>query len=681
MWSDFVLAVLVGVALLYLPGFLLVRLVASSNVTSFVYAPVVSLTMYCAMGAFNYSLGIHSSVVSIGVLALGVVVGAYAVALGIRRSVKSLWRPACDGDLGSMARCSLYIGVGVVAASLLFVLPLDGPASLVQTYDNVHHFGLVRSFVDSGDWSLLHTSLYLDEAGRAVNPLPGAGYYPAAWHVLCAMVVGASSVDLPVVVNSVNFILVAIAFPSAVFMLVKTLFPDNARVVVLGAVCVAAFGAFPWVLVDVWPLYPNTLSLTMMPSVIACFIRVCSDNVTCRRRVLYGSGFVVGLLCLTFSQPNSIFSMAVFLIPFCIYRASCIAYQRCPRDGKKAVRAFVVGAATLLAICVIWLLLTAAPFLQAVVGYYWPPITSGVQGAFDVLKLLFAGSVSQPVLAVFVFLGIAYACIQRRYLWIACSYALSCLIYYVASTFGDTWIKHVMSGFWYTDPYRIGAFASIFAIPLAAMGLYFAMKVVERILESAYQRKGSFWKLVPAIAVVVPFAVFVYAPNAVTAGRWDAFRGFIETAASLNDNAATGLYDSREKAFVEEVKQVVSDDELIVNHPYDGSLFAYSVSDLNIYYRYIAGYGFPGETPKSVSIREGLAGWPNCQKTKEALRSVDARYVLLLDIDRKRAKDVALSYDEGAWIGLETITDETAGFEVVLRDGDMRLYRILDEMA
>ena len=87
-----------GIALLYLPGFLLVRLVASSNVTSFVYAPVVSLTMYCAMGAFNYSLGIHSSVVSIDVLALGVVVGAYAVALGIRRSVKSLWRPACDGD-------------------------------------------------------------------------------------------------------------------------------------------------------------------------------------------------------------------------------------------------------------------------------------------------------------------------------------------------------------------------------------------------------------------------------------------------------------------------------------------------------------------------------------------------------------------------------------------------------
>lgn len=36
-------------------------------------------------------------------------------------------------------------------------------------------------------------------------------------------------------------------------------------------------------------------------------------------------------------------------------------------------------------------------------------------------------------------------------------------------------------------------------------------------------------------------------------------------------------------------------------------------------------------------------------------------------------------YKPEDWAGIESVTDETPGFEVVLADGDMRLYKIVTD--
>ena len=79
-------------------------------------------------------------------------------------------------------------------------------------------------------------------------------------------------------------------------------------------------------------------------------------------------------------------------------------------------------------------------------------------------------------------------------------------------------------------------------------------------------------------------------------------------------------------------------------------------------------------------IREGLDTIAESEEVRRAVKDVSAEYVLLLD--------QGVPYDEGKWLlqttedslkrwdGINRITDETPGFETVLSDGDMRLYKI-----
>ena len=62
---------------------------------------------------------------------------------------------------------------------------------------------------------------------------------------------------------------------------------------------------------------------------------------------------------------------------------------------------------------------------------------------------------------------------------------------------------------------------------------------------------------------------------------------------------------------------------------------------------------------------------------RSALESVGADYVLVLDDERVAADRAYLfTYDPALWQGILSIDADTPGFELVLSEGDMRLYRI-----
>ena len=92
------------------------------------------------------------------------------------------------------------------------------------------------------------------------------------------------------------------------------------------------------------------------------------------------------------------------------------------------------------------------------------------------------------------------------------------------------------------------------------------------------------------------------------------------------------------------------------------------------------GFGDENELPSSALIRERLNELASNEDVQEAVRESGAEYVLLLDQGNVEAQPKRDSkYREKQWVGLESITDDTPGFSVVLGDDDMRLYRIDDE--
>ena len=312
MWVDFCLAVLTGTAVLYGPGFFAWRALGMRGLAALSCAPLFSILAYSILGVVYFFLGVRSTALSVGLSVAVVSLAAYGLLLFVaRRKGVALGSGERADRQFDAALVSAYLAVGVVVGLFAFVLPLDGPASSVQTYDNVHHFASVRSFSDSGMWSSLHVSSYLDVSDPAANPLPGTGYYPSGWHIVCSMVVSALGVEVALAVNAVNFLFAAIVFPLSMAFLMKVLFSGDRAIALIGALGAVAVGAFPWVLVEVWPLYPNTAAFALVPVLVACFAAVWGRDASRRERVAYGAVFVLGCCCMAFMQPNAVFSAAV----------------------------------------------------------------------------------------------------------------------------------------------------------------------------------------------------------------------------------------------------------------------------------------------------------------------------------------------------------------------------------
>ena len=64
-------------------------------------------------------------------------------------------------------------------------------------------------------------------------------------------------------------------------------------------------------------------------------------------------------------------------------------------------------------------------------------------------------------------------------------------------------------------------------------------------------------------------------------------------------------------------------------------------------------------------------------EVRQTLEDLDAHYVMLLDDPSSdNPTKTSLRYEEDSWKGIETITENTPGFKLILSEGDMRLYEI-----
>ena len=136
--------------------------------------------------------------------------------------------------------------------------------------------------------------------------------------------------------------------------------------------------------------------------------------------------------------------------------------------------------------------------------------------------------------------------------------------------------------------------------------------------------------------------------------------------------------DEEEELFLKKVSDTISNDDLIINIPDDGSVFAFGGYDLNTYYRRSGVAAIGAESEDSKIIRLGLNEYANNLDVKEAVERSGAKYLLVLDQGEDKEGDRYWfgHYNSTEWVGIDAITDETPGFKVVLAEGDMRLYEI-----
>lgn len=691
MWGlFFATAALVAVSL-YLPGYLALRGFGMARVLAFSFAPLLGVAAYVILGLVYARLGIWSCwatqvvpLVLVGVVLLAIArkvrpgVGWVVFGLSDHGAVRPGSRISFDA-----ACLAGYVLFGVTFAGVLFVWYLGSPDNYAQQYDNVSHLGTIQSFVNSGIWSPFASSSYSSAADAAINPLPGGGFYPTAWYSIAAMAVTSTGVSSAMAENVANFIFVALVLPSSVFAFVRVVLDARKSVVPFGAVCMLPFAGFPWMLIHFGPLYPNLSAFCMVPAAAAVFILVFQAGCTKWQRIGLACLFVVALVSLALAQPNAVFTLAVLLAPFCIWQASRIPLLGGKGGQQKAIMRIAFGGAAFALIVMIWLLLYKAPFLQSVVQHTWPPCSTVGEAFFDVLLLGFRAEGTQVMLAVLVVVGAIYTVVDRRYLWLSVSYAFACAIYCINACSGGL-LKHLFAGFWYTDPWRCGAVASLVGIFMATLGLWAVWQAAKKGLSHL---RGKSESGVPAMSLAVVTSCVVLSgtvfPGIAAPGSQSGAVAFWSVLGGLCGGAeSAAVYDEAEQAFVQKVEQTVSADDLIINVPDDGSAFAFAADGLRTYFRYTREYDVPRETEESALIRTRLCDIASDESVRAAVSDIGARYVLQLDQGQPGIpREYLFTYENGEkWQGIDAIRDETPGFEVVLADGDMRLYRITAEL-
>lgn len=673
-WLLFFVAVFSCALFLYVPGYLGARGVGFSGRMSVVAAPVVSIVLFCLIGIVFSKAGIISSGWSVLLCASLLCAAPFAVRVVMERKHVGLlgacgWDETCSRGASLAA---LYIAVSLVAAVFLYVMPLDGPDSYMQTYDNVHHYGLVQSFLSSGDWSSLDSALYLSDYDRSIVPFyEDGGYYPSAWHIAVAMVADIFGVSVPFASNAVNAAFAVFVYPIGMLALMSRIFGLDSKALWFGAVCTPAFSAFPWVLLLQWPLYPNFVSMSFFGASAVLFIEATSKGRTRIERIRCIAGFVLTIVAFYFAQPNTAFSVAIALIPYCAWRCADIADIVPGRFRGNAVVRVACSSAFLVFAAVVWFVLYKAPFLQGVINFQWDAVCSLPDAVAAALNLSQNTFIPQYALAAAVLLGAAGCLVRRECRWIACAYVLFGVVF--VSTYGSEGVlKHALAGFWYTDYYRIAATMAIVGVPVAAYGLYGLWRAgAELAHRLGFSSESRFPAIAGAAILCCVFCLAVFSPSQGNVYSW-----LRANATAVGSTGAAVPLDVQEQCFIEEAKQAVGEDALLVNIPYDGSMYSYGADDTNLYYRYISGYGSEDEKRESEIIRERLRDVASDDEVKNALDSLDADYVLLLDEDEGVLRSNP-DYKAEEWQGFEGITDETPGFEVVLAQDGMRLYHIV----
>lgn len=685
MWLSFLGVYLIMVLVLYLPGYLVLSGTRLSRIQVLCFGPLVSVSFYAVccilIARFEVSASIYTVVLPLFVLGITVVLISHAKTRGHSSKVKRVQSKSWKSRLlnSDWSILVVYLIFGLVMVTVIFVKNLDGTSSFLQEYDNWAHLGRVRSFLESGDFSSFHSSLYNDVTTYSI-PSPfvdSSSFYPSAWHALVALVVELLQAPIALGVNAVDAALLGTVFPASMFSLLLHLFGEKRRDVVwLGSITTLAFTSFPWDFVSFGPLYPNLLANAILPAAVVCFMMIFADGVPSGMRFRRGALFVIGCVAVAVSHPNGIFTMAIFLAPFCVWQC----YRIIRKIKKSWNHAAVVSAIVVFIILGIWCVLYKLPPLRSVVLFNWPATTSLHQAIIDFFTLSLAAHSAQPLLAALVFVGFISLIKQSDKRWLAVPYVFAGMGYIVAVS-SEGLLKSVLTGFWYTDPHRLAANVAIMAIPVAAWGMATVVRSISRVVE-CYSRKDQAEAHWPLIATAIVSCMVIFYPSYELKGYLEvstSFGGEMELIKGQNDTTTPNVLSPEEIKFSEEALSAVPEGSLIINEPNDGSAFLYSLYGANMYYRE---FDLPSdessETGDSQLIRNALDHIETDENVREAVERSGAYYVLLLDQgdDVFGDRRYFWSYYPEQWVGIESITDETPGFSTVLSQGDMRLYRI-----
>jgi hypothetical protein len=659
-WFSTVPVVLACLVLLFAPGTLLLAALGLQRWSYLAVAPVLTVSLVAVTAIAAPYLGIPWSPLPVLASTLLTAALLFGVRLVKQRRAGSGTSPRARWALRKPAKADVVAAAGFVTGSTAIALQLHQafgrPENISQTFDNVFHLNAIRYILDSGNAS----SLTLSSMTSGDSP---PYFYPAAWHGLASLLVQMTGAQISVAVNILNICVAAAVWTAGCMFLARTVVGPNAYAVAAAGVLAAGFGSFPLLLLDFGVLYPNFLSVSLIPASLACvsmFFGVSdAPGPMGMARFILAPVAAIGV---AIAHPNGLMSLLALSIPILVVSFVGFSLARY-RNGRGHKGTLLMGAGLLGilgVVAVMWKYIR--PPAEAAT---WLPFQTPGQAVGEIIT----NSAMQrpPAWAVSILLiaGVVVLCRRHKRIWLLGSFAVIAALFVVVSAGPNGWLRNTLTGVWYNDSYRLAALLPVAAVPLAAAGTGW---LVGKLQHAWVTHRGSVKFLPEGLRksrAIVPAVVPLVILAAVLVTQTMPLSASIQSAkANYSTTPDSALVSSDEMALIEELDSLVPANATIAVNPWTGGAMAFAIADRNTTSKHTLTTYTKATELLNDKFREASTDPSVCP----AARADNVRYVL--DFGTREVHG-----GHHGFVGLQ-IPDATPGFELLARHGDAKLFEV-----
>lgn len=633
-WFAHTPVLLTAVAVVFLPGLAALRLVGMRGLALLAAAPVFSIAATALIAVGFGLVGVPWTPLSWAAAMTGLVALAWALGrlLGTRLGVEAI---ASERRILPAA-----VLVGAVIGAVRLASYIADPAGISQTNDAVFHMNAVRYIAETANASSMHIS----------GVVGGQGFYPGAWHGAVSLIIEITGTSIPVAANMLTLVIGALIWPLGLTWLVLRA-TASTQIAAYAAVLSGALQTFPLLMFQWGVLFPNALSIALIPAAVAMVMSLPVWSAgSARLAALVRAALLVliAVTALAFAQPAA-------LLPWAAISAVWLTFWLlAERTRIGAIAATAVIAAVWVSLAAVWLFMA-----QSTTGSHWPPFRGKREVLLDVLlngQVLIPSAIAVSLLMLY---GLVVAVRTRSYRWLVVCWGGVSMLYILVAAVGNDVVRGVILAPWYADPYRIAALAPLVVIPLAAVGLDGLVRTIRRVLPGAPSERRMHVIALAASAALMILLVLL---------RPVAMPKFLERTyddESRYSMSSTSYLSVDERALLESLGELVEPGARVLGNPSTGTGFGFMFSGVDVYPR---NWSQPRSGQWDV-LAEGLRDAAEDPAVCEALAAYDhPGYVL----------DFGLGEQGPGRYELPGMTDFEGqqGFDFVAQEGDASLWRI-----
>lgn len=653
-WWEAVPAFLVVVTLGIVPGLLLSILLGLRGIAVLGSAPAFSITTITLASLAAPFFGMQWGLAPIAITA-----AVLLVAVVIFRVLWHQFRPQPafpHTPVRLLTWAALGIGVAAIIITVRFMYAFGEPENISQTYDNIFHLNALRFVLDTGNAS----SLTLGGLNLA-DPSAGA-FYPAGWHALTAAVASITGVSLPVAINLVSILIGAIYWPLSCVFFVRTIVGPRAVAIVGAGVLSAAFGAFPYGLVDFGVIYPYMLGVSILPAALAYGAIATGISKHPEMRISRARFALLGVLPgIMLAHPSVAMAFVAFSTVMVI-RGAHLEHRRLVAREASTRRIRLTIAATL-----VILLGYAGAWLVVRVSVAWQPEITVAQALGESLTSATNDLPVAWIVTALVAIGIWIVRNRQAEYWIIFNFALAGILYIAAAAMPQSPFRSLLVGTWYGDSHRLAALLPIVTLPLATLGLVWVYDKVSARGLGRLPKPGSKSRTQAIITIIVilvasqGYAVHVATLNARDRYVVPEFPPKVQTDPPMKEAA---LLTPDELDVLNHVDEYVPEGAMVAGNPWTGAGLVYAIADRPAMLPHVGGF----DTPQTDIIGEHLRDADRYTSVCDAVKALKVGYAL--DFGTREVHGE--KHDFG---GLTELATSTA-VEPLYTSGDVGLYKI-----